>query len=792
MNAMTSIGSMNTPFNMAESIIELFNDPGLSGLPHWRIDPGEAHGLCVHQRWALVQFEWSARPQHGPALRMSRDFQVDCSRYTSLMVSAVAPEGAILKLSVLTEVGELAYESEPFGMLKRECYVPLRGAREIRSVTIELWPANEGLGLGWFNWIGLQHEGMLERYEVQWGRFDDRWEAYLRPESYEPAFEPMYGLVVNGEELELLRGKHEAWVREHGTSPYLELASDAAKLVPERMIGEFVNFWNDTRYCRDRDYGKLLLTHGPNAAAAGLLMKDRTLLRLAARYAISIAMCGHWDSGFMCFFPGSVWEHRSFVQSLCVLETAAILDMAGEMFTDYGRDLLLRRMAEDGQGRIHYSVWKHEYIHHCNQLPWFSPGRLLGYAVMERTMPRVAPYADLAIRDLEAAMDDTILPDGGYLEGPMYFAWTARQCAISLYYYARGRGVDFASLVPASLKRTAAFAEALASTADDTLMILICDAQYINQEALTYLAALMPDSAWVNVFRKSLRMTGGIPDSLPAYLLESSIPEAGPALLPFIRLPDMGLLASHRHYEGEPVKLLVMGNQAGASHTHEDKGHYVLEFAGDTFAMEPGSCDYSHPMSEVLKHAQRHNMLCPVGIDERPRPLNPIPQDVKPEGWGDAVSLYAQIEPTPGWEGYYRRWIRTWESPTPDVWTITDEYELERGTGVEFYWTTPLPVEVVDRDGSPQQEVVLHGRRGLARIAVPAGCSVRIDRLPLLGDDYKAILEQRKEIRCGAMPFANEQTRIVIGRSGTTGTLQVRVKLERLHADELRLWASAT
>lgn len=762
----------NTPFNMAESIFELFTDPHLSGLEQWRIEPDTAPGLRVHQRWVMAQYEWTDRPPQGPALRMSRNFDVDCRDYDRMMISLVAPEGAVLRMKVGTDRGELAYESEPFGMLKTECYVPLEGAERLQSVALEIWHDEAGQSVGWFNWIGLHHSGLIGRYERQWRRFDDKWEHYLQPEEYEPAFKPAYGLVVNAEELELLREKHDAWLREHGTSPFMELAKDAAALEPERMIGEFVNFWNDTRYCRDRDYGKLLLTHGPNAAAAALLTKDKKLLRLAARYAISLAMCGHWDSGFICFFPGSAFEHRSFVQSLCLLETAAILDLAGEMFTDYGKEIIQRRMAEDGHGNANFITWKHEYIFHCNQMPWFSPGRLLGYAALEREMPRVKPYTELAVQDLLESMEHTVLPDGGFLEGPMYFAWTARQCAVSLYYYARQRGIDYTEVVPRSLSRTAAFAEALASTADDSLMILVCDAIYINQEALAYLAAWMPDSQWTAIFRKSLAMTGGIPDTLPALLLESSIPLQAPEPLPFISLPDLGLMASVRRLDGELVKLLVHGNQAGASHTHEDKGHFVLEFAGDTFAAELGSCDYSHPMAEVLKHCQRHNMLAPYGLEDRPRPTNPIMADIRPVGAGDETAFGAEMELAAGWEAFYRSWHRSWRSERPDELEITDRYELLQGEGAEFYWNTLLPVAA---DGD---ELVIRGRRGSVRIAPPVGCAVRIDTLPLLSDDYKQLMMQRKEILSGHTPIVASHSRIAFRREGLSGELTVRVRME--------------
>lgn len=764
----------NTPINMAESIFELFTDPGLSGLTHWEIDAGDSHGLNIEQRWSFVLFEWSTRPASGPALRMRREFAIDCSAYDQLMISPLLPEKSVLRVEVDTDAGLRTHTTSPAGLLKREVFVPLEGARQIRSIVLEVWTEQEGAGVGWLNWIGLQHTQLLERYESQWKRFDDQWELYLKPDTYEPSFTPTYGIVINREELDMLRAKHQDWLAQHGGSPFLEMAEKAQKHQPEQMIGEFVNFWNDTRYARERDYGNLLLTHGMEAAAAAVLTKDKALHRLAARYAMSIAMCGRWDSGFLCYMPGSVWEHRAFVQSLCMEETAMILDLAGEWFTDYGKEFVLRRIAEDGQGNINLSTWKHEYIFHCNQMPWFSPGRLLGYAVLEQTMPRAKPYTELAVRDLVESIENTIMPDGGFEEGPMYFTWSARQCVISLYYYARLRGLELSTVLPDSLKRTAALAEALLSTDEQAVAILVCDAIYVDQRALAYLAAFMPDSQWVTMFRKSLKLLGGIPDSLPAYLLESSVPQEGPPLRPFVQLPDMGLISSVRYYEGEPVKLMLMGNRANATHTHEDKGHFVLEFAGETYAMEFGTVDYSSPMAEVLKHAQRHNMLVPVGTAERARPQNALPYDVRPQGSGDERTFQASIDVTPGWEGYYRRWVRTWDSPSPDMLTITDDYALEQGNGVEFYWTTRL-VATIEGD-----EIVLCGKRGLARIAIPEGCTARIDELPLLSESYDEILYSRRDWLCGNLYLGRTQTRIAICRPEREGRLSVQVRLEKI------------
>ena len=99
--------------------------------------------------------------------------------------------------------------------------------------------------------------------------------------------------------------------------------------------------------------------------------------------------------------------------------------------------------------------------------------------------------------------------------------------------------------------------------------------------------------------------------------------------------------------------------------------------------------------------------------------------DVKPTGYGDGKVFHARIDATPGWEKYYRKWIRSWDSPSPDRLIIRDEYALAQGNAAEFYWQTKPPVRQYDRT------VIVQGKQGRATIKIPPDCSVRIDRLPL-------------------------------------------------------------
>jgi len=748
--------------NMAEAMIDPFWDPQLSGLPHWQIAPGEAHGLQVAQNWCWVAFEWARRPPAGPALSMTRRYALELTGYDTLLVSVMAPPGTVLRMTAETDAGTRAYQSSPAGTLKVEHALALDGATRLESLTLELDAAADGVAAGWFNWVGVQQRDLLARYQAQWDRFDAAWEPYLQPEDFTPSFTPSHGLLIDAQELDAFRERHAAFVRAQGRSPFIEAGEVARRQTPERMVRDFVNFWWDTRYCRERDHGNMLLGDGApglgvRAAIAGLLQRDAALLRLAARYAMALAMCGHWDDGMICALPGSNFEHRCFVQSLVVQEVTLILDLAGECFTGLGREYLERRIAEEGLGAITFNTWKHEYIFHCNQLAWFSPGRMLGLLLLERRWPRVKPYTELAYAELVESLGYAILPDGGYVEGPTYFTCVGRSGGFPLYLYARARGLSFAAVLPEPMRRTADFAAAIASTDDANDVIAICDAgNRLDAETLAVMASLLPDSPWVSIYHKAVARLGGMPNTLFAAQLAPNIPAEAPAAPAFVFLPEMGIMATTRTLDAETVKLFIMGNKANAGHTHEDKGSFVLEFAGETFALDPGTCDYSNPLAGLLQQCERHNMLLPTGIPERPHPDHPLPYDVKPHGAGDATTFSAAIDATPGWARYYRRWERRWDSPTPATLTIHDRWELAAGDAVESCWQTQLPVSV---DG---HTVTISGQRGQAVLTAPADCRIRLDTLPLL---------------------EGQQTRIVFRTEKTIGEMTLQVQL-RVSAKE--------
>ncbi len=662
------------------------------------------------------------------------------------------PQNAALVFKAETDAGECSICFPSSGGEKNEYELPLGGAGEITSISIEIRTDSSGIAAGWFNWIGLANKELVAAHVAQWDRFDSAWVGYLKPESFEPTFLPQAQLLMSVADMERLRRVHGDHIARFGTSPILEAAKTASTMEPEKMIGEFVNFWTDTRYNRVRYHGKLLIDHGVAAATGGILSKDKELQRLAARYGMGIASCDVWDTGFQSRFRDGPFEHRAFTPSLCLHDLAIILDLAGEWFTDTGRDLILRRMAEVGLGTINFNTWKHEYIFHCNQLAWFTPGRILASVLLEKHWPRAARQTDIGIEDLTESMAYAILPDGGYPEGPTYFQCVSKDALLPYHVYAHARGLRMRDIVPESILKTGAFAEMIASTDDSSDCIPICDARpEMNQTGLALISHLMPDSQWVRIYRKKLERENGIPDTMLAMQKDLDISGEAPPLNAFVQLPEMGPVASVRSIDGHLVKLFIQGNKANAGHAHEDKGSFVLEFAGDTFAMDPGTCDYSHPNSGLLKHCERHNMLIPTGIPQRPAPTNPLPVDVKPVAEGDKKSFKVEIDLSPGWEGLYRKWSRRFWSPEPNVLTITDDYELERGDGVAFLFNTPLDVEI--RNGT----VEIFGRKGMARVTVSEQCETVVETLPI--------------------DNSREQRRIAFHKQGKAGGIGVKIEL---------------
>jgi len=402
------------------------------------------------------------------------------------------------------------------------------------------------------------------------------------------------------------------------------------------------------------------------------------------------------------------------------------------MFSSAGRELIMRRLALDGVGFINYNAWKYPYIFDCNQLAAFSKGRIASYMAMEKqNWSHVSPYSDLAYRELCESINNIILADGGFAEGTAYLQYTLASAVSAFVAYAGARDLNLKSIVPENLVKTGAYADAFISTDRRGGLVPFSSGQGEGRagslEAIAFMASLCQDSQWVTLFRNMTkdRMP---PDNLIIWSLVEKIPKKIPEAKAFVMLPEMCVMASTRKYNDETVKFILFGGRKEFSgHQHEDRGSFVLEFGGDTYAMDPGGKSYSESGAEEIKHCQFHNMLIPSGLSERPHAVIPSPEDIRPDGNGDEKTFNASINPEPAWSAYYKKWIRSISSPSPDLFFISDDYELIKGDGVDFVWMTQLPVKIDES----YHTITLNGENTFAVIKVPETAHVKVEKLPL-------------------------------------------------------------
>lgn len=717
--------------NAAESIIEPFWDPEISTLDQWTIKKEKAERIFVEQTWCMVSFKWTEASKNSKALSFSRKYKnLSVIDSDTLIISSALTNGVLLNINISDGNEDISYVFKCTDDKKHEIQIDISNIDKITKIKIDIGSVSSTSGSGWFNWIGLADSSLLEQLLYSGAIEEDTWQKHLKPVDYKPTYKPSYGILMDDEDIEVLR-KMTADI-EDDANPLNDFRSNANLSNPEMHKNDFVNFLSDCRYNRERDEGNLILKKGENAAVAGIIQKDPVLLRLAARYALVIASCTNWDDGFICDFQTSSFNHRCFVQSLCLYECALILDLAGEFFTDVGRDYVLRKMAEEGSGVINFNTWKYEYIFHCNQMSWFSPGRMYGYAVLLQHYPRIEPYMDIALNDVIENINNTIEEDGGYLEGPGYFSCVGRDALSALYIYARTKKIDIEELIPSVLQKTADFGEVLESTDQLKDFVQICDSglriksAFINRYKvhLAFMAFFLPNSVWPEIFQKHID-NYGLGNNPLAWLLYNKMQRnSKKKRRALIRLNITGHVSSLRKGIAGDTKILVIGNKAGAGHTHYDKGSFVYEYGGETFLMDPGICSYDNPISWELKFPDRHNMLIPIGGTEITSPENPLMCDVIPIALGNDKNFSASIDLSKTWTKGFLKWKREINSPDPETLIVKDEYLLAQGEGVSMNFSSPLDIR------ADEKYAYIKGEKGLLVIDIPDRCTVKIDSLP--------------------------------------------------------------
>jgi hypothetical protein len=745
------------PVSGGDAVIEPWFDPALKAWAEWKLRDGGPTQAKATTTWANVNLNWRA-PAAGAGPVLVRDYAgggIVLGPYSHLVLSAGFPKGTKVTLRAKTDVGPASKEFLCEVGSTDQFVMPLPGAKRLLGVEVALAASAPGAVEANLLWLGLRDSSLTESEAARWKLFSDQpMDVFLRdtPEPADAA--PICNLLAPRSGFEQAR-------KEAGASEAGKLALESAITLAPHLGGANQNLFGRRTGSPDRILqtfsttdadGKKSVLPLLQAAQKASLAGDKEALREVAKAAVQIALIPHWDVDFVTEFPGSTWTQRCFAQAQVCYVLAVAADLAGSWLTDAGRDIILRRLAEDGLGNINYIVWRYPYIFECNQLPVFSVGRLAAYSVLEKqpSWGHVKPYTELAFAELNESLAQNFLPDGGFPEGTGYLGYTLSNALPALAIYGNARNRPLRELLPPLLAKTDNYLEALRSTEKPENLILVSDASGgpftgLSRSALSVIAKIRPGGAAARLLASMAPGQGTAMElwALPTPDLTGVAPDF---FEPFVLMPDTGIASSARKIGDRWSKLLAIGGPAGAGHNHEDRGSFVLEFAGETFAADPGGISYSDTTSAAMKHAQHHNMLVPAAkTGERPAAKNRATVAVVPVAKGDATSFNATLDAGVLWPDYYKSWQRSFNSPSPQEIVITDDYALLKGDGVEFLWHTPLPVQKVNG------LVIISGKRGKAIITPPAGSTIEITPSRKLGMRNLSTIRFRQEAKSGRL-----------------------------------------
>jgi hypothetical protein len=720
----TATDARLTPVTLGDAVIEPFWDKTLGAWSKWKMT-GNNLSVNVDERWCMIELAWkAAKTGDGPVLQRNyAGTGVTLGTYSHLVFSAGFPVGTKITLKAQTDQGEAVQDFICKVSNTSQYVFPLPAAsKQLRQVSISFSAAAPGQISGNLLWLGVRDPQQAKIEQDKWKQFSAQpLDVFLRSEPEPATVMPLYNILCPAADFQ----KERQNALSKGTKP-LGLQSQVT-LAPHLGGANHGLFGRDNNL-HNRAWATFSLPSGKSvgllsAAQAAALANDLPSLREVAKAAVQLALIPHWDVDFITAFPDSSWEQRSFAQAEISFALTIAFDLAGSWLTPAGKILILRRLAEDGLGNINYTMMRYPYMFTCNQAGIFSVGRLAIYALLEKQTDwgHVAPHTDLAFAELNENIGNIFVADGGFPEGSGYLVYTLDSILPAFAIYGNARNKPLNTLLPPLMAKIDDYLEVLRSTEKTNSLILVADAQGgpfapITPSVLSVLSKIRSGGA-------AERLLAAVPKSsfalwaLPAPELSNIDANY---FVPFVRLPESGFAASSRKLDDKWVKLVVVGGPANAGHNHQDRGSFVLEFAGETFAADPGGLNYA-VTPYTMKFAQNHNMLVPIASGTTlPSAQNPAPLAVIPDAKGDAISFDASINPGVLWPEHYKIWRRAFASPSPAELTITDEYELIKGDGVEFLWHTPLPVTQANG------QVIIQGARGKAVITPPAGTTIEI------------------------------------------------------------------
>jgi hypothetical protein len=582
------------------------------------------------------------------------------------------------------------------------------GAKPVDAVACIFTALSSGHVMMSLQWWGVAQAALVAQLEAARPRYDGEWAGLILPPEQWPEVKLACGLLFNEADLPALREKRSAPYWDKHWALLEERAKQYLSRRPEDDLDSYLP-QTDLRYIRAREKGRSTYFAEPMILGfVGLVNGDRAMGFHALRYLMCLLHTASWAQSAESRMRGSVWDQRCFNEEQATTAAALLLDWYDFALTPRARVLAQQVLWDKGVSVIERDMMKWDYVFTMNQGPWFCRARLLAGLYLEKVWPRMKPHTELALDDMRAGMENYVLSDGGTDEGLGYFSLTLHAVLPGYLAYARARGVEARTLLPAAFAQTGKFVAALSAMepgralteGDNTIDVVVGD-------TIPMLASIFPGDVYSRVVAACLmqRRPAGYYDQ---YFFEGVFAFiAGPGKLsaPQAVVPEFALLSQTGHLTsrrataaGRTVRLHMVGAKAKASHTHFDKGAFLLELDQTPVLLDRGQVRYDDLRSYTLKRTELHNTLTPVRSDGVYLNQAGVIEAAIPTGEGDARRLRARMDLAHVWRGVMTTCTREIVADTVEEFTVIDRGELVAPATLAFHLHTRGPWEIRGRE----------------------------------------------------------------------------------------------
>ncbi len=576
---------INIPIDSVSSILHPYYDGGESYKGHLKYSlknrfQCEPEG-CLEQSWCGFDISVKA---HSETCIVCKDMCVDISDYDSFRLFAMIAESVSFEVYCNNEI-VLRGSGRDLTVYDSDIIINAKIANSIKYIFKNTGDKD--------CIVVLHYLGLLKSSSKRGNPFTDEWEGFFEEKASYSLYNENY---ITEEELERLREKVKTPLYASVYEKQKEKAEQLMKRAPEKNISKTVRPYHRAPFH---------IEGAATLALVGQIERNNEMMKMACRYALSLASCEHWCADPMETVPMVTWHHRSFDEADITMEVSMVLSLAGGVLSWHGRNYLRNAIIMKGFPRMEADFMTMEYIYKCNQGIVFLAGYIQGLLAVVDIYPRYGKRIQETKQLLEEMMNSFLKNDGSYDEGATYWRFVMSRCLMCVFLLSRYEKRDISEYGGEILKKTSSYGLAMLGNTGHTFSFGDSgrNATYrLSISALFY--SLTGDERWAYYFEKFI--CDGMLDMMMASTVE--IPESlEKTVEAFIYFEDIGFSRVERNN----IIFAVMGGPSNNTHVHCDKGSFIIQ-SGNQTIVEDCSDNYTVAQAADLYMSKYHSLTIPI------------------------------------------------------------------------------------------------------------------------------------------------------------------------------------